>query len=123
LWLPKSNTFSYFSISIWLVHIADIREDPRFICLGDLDSSHSYNESGFAFGVRRIADEILFYHAAFGNWPDTQRFMQYRKMIRENKRNDICREILKEPYEDQELQISLLADNDCFRLNAINIPR
>jgi hypothetical protein len=116
----SQRLFAYFSLSIWLIHLADIQNELRFRCLGDLDSSGVYNESYLSFGVKRISDEVLFYATVFGNWADAQRYSLYIGLQRHNRGTSACRLLLEDPFEDQELQASLLKDNECSHLETIS---
>lgn len=105
--------FSYFALSIWLNHHQDMKNDRRFICLGDLNAAQAYSELGLMFGVRRISDEALFFQNAFEDWGDALRYISYSKLVRENRRKSVCDELISEPHSDTKTQDMLLNDNQC----------
>lgn len=110
----SQRAFSLFSLAVWLIHPQDIQRHSKFRCLGDLSYSEgTYSQETIEFGVTRIADELLFYKYAFGNWADAMRYVQYTHLVSENRRYETCLYLHENPYEDDELNKSLNLDNDC----------
>jgi hypothetical protein len=109
----SQRSFAYFALSIWLVHHQDINSDFRFRCLGDIRPTHAYSEDSLLFGVKRISDMRLYYYHVFGSWADAQRYVLYENFRSEQRRIAVCEELFADPYDDHELQTSLLVSNQC----------
>ncbi|MEO9516491.1 MAG: hypothetical protein ABJH45_09360 [Paracoccaceae bacterium] len=110
----SQQMFAYYSLSIWLMHPYDLQNHTKFRCLGDLSYSEgTYSEGTIQFGVEKISDELLFYQAAFGNWSDAMRYMEYTRLVSENRRREVCLYLANNPHDDPTLNRSLNLDNGC----------
>lgn len=111
------ESLANLALATWLLPISDVQESHRFRCYGDRYSWASGLPQGNFLAGADIAMDILGPFSVFQDWGLAQKYIAYRKIVRNNRERMICEEAFETPLANEfsyDEKIELLRDADCI---------